>query len=64
LSDISKTIRDKGFVTFYCQVSDTGSVYWASSFKSDLFSFYSFWNKKRKVLKFGKFDEKRAITPW
>ena len=24
---------------------------------------YSFWNKKRKVLKFWKFDEKRAITP-
>jgi hypothetical protein len=24
---------------------------------------YSFWNKKRKVLKFRKFDEKRAITP-
>ena len=23
----------------------------------------SFWNKKRKVLKFWKFDEKRAITP-
>jgi hypothetical protein len=31
LSDISKTIRDKGFVSFYCQVSDTGSVGWASS---------------------------------
>ena len=24
---------------------------------------YSFWNKERKVLKFWKFDEKRAITP-
>jgi hypothetical protein len=24
---------------------------------------YSFWNKGRKVLKFWKFDEKRAITP-
>jgi hypothetical protein len=26
LSDISKTIRNKGFVSFYCQVSNTGSV--------------------------------------
>jgi hypothetical protein len=26
LSDISKTIRDKDFVSFYCQVNDTGSV--------------------------------------
>jgi hypothetical protein len=24
---------------------------------------YSFWNKGRKVLKFWKYDEKRAITP-
>jgi hypothetical protein len=24
---------------------------------------YRFWNKGRKVLKFRKFDEKRAITP-
>ena len=32
MSDISKTIRDKGFVSFYCQVSDTGSVGWASSY--------------------------------
>jgi hypothetical protein len=24
---------------------------------------YSFWKKGRKVLKFGKCDEKRAITP-
>jgi hypothetical protein len=24
---------------------------------------YSFWNTRRKVLKFKKFDEKRAITP-
>jgi hypothetical protein len=24
---------------------------------------YCFWNKGRKVLKFWKFDEKRAITP-
>jgi hypothetical protein len=24
---------------------------------------YSFWNIRRKVLKFKKFDEKRAITP-
>ena len=24
---------------------------------------YSFWNIRRKVLKFYKFDEKRAITP-
>jgi hypothetical protein len=24
---------------------------------------YTFWNKGRKVLKFWKFDEKRAITP-
>ena len=39
MSDISKTIRDKGFVSFYCQVSDTGSVGWASSFMSDLCAF-------------------------
>ena len=31
-------------------------------FKVNLFS-YSFWNIRRKVLKFYKFDEKRAITP-
>ena len=31
MSDISKTIRDKGFVSFYCQVSVTGPVGWASS---------------------------------
>jgi hypothetical protein len=24
---------------------------------------YRFWNKERKLLKFRKFDEKRAITP-
>jgi hypothetical protein len=24
---------------------------------------YSFWNTGRKVLRFGKFDEKREITP-
>jgi hypothetical protein len=45
-----------------CRVGKSGHTAHVCSLNSTSIS-YSFWNKGRKVLKFWKCDDKRAITP-
>ena len=50
------------YFKIYCRVGRSWHAEHVCSFNLPSVS-YSFWNIRRKVLKFWKFDEKRAITP-
>jgi hypothetical protein len=55
-------------LSFNCKNVQHVKIYIPCNFEVNLITHlgvigYRFWNKGRKVLKFRKFDEKRAITP-